>query len=111
MPQRTKEERKQYMKEYRQKNKDKINQRRKEYVQTPQGIKSKRITNWKQYGVICEDFDVLYQKYIDTTNCENCDILLTYDKRTTCTTKCMDHCHETGEFRNILCNLCNIRRK
>ena len=22
--------------------------------------------------------------------------------------KCMDHCHLTGEYRNILCNSCNI---
>jgi len=111
MPQRTKEERKQYMKEYRQKNKDKIKQYKKEYLQTPQGIKSRRICHWKSSGLVCEDYDVLYQKYLDTTHCDNCDILLTYDKITTSTSKCLDHCHDTGLFRNILCHSCNVIRK
>ena len=106
----TKEEKAKYHKEYYQKNKDKLKQHQKEYDQTPQGIKSKRIGNWKQRGLVCEDWDVLYQHYIDTTNCENCDILLTYDKIMTSTTKCLDHCHVTGKFRNILCHTCNNRR-
>ena len=91
-------------KQYRQENKDKI----KEYRQNENCIKQKRISNWKTSGVVCDDYDNLYEIYINTTNCEKCDIILTYDKLTTNTTKCLDHNHQTGLFRYVLCNRCNI---
>ena len=94
-------------KEYREQNKDKI----KEYSQTSKGKKIYRIANWKRSGVISNDFDELYEEYLSQTNCEECNIELTYDRNTTPTTKCLDHNHETGEFRNILCNMCNVRRR
>ena len=99
---------------YRLKNKDKIKeydkQRKKEYQQSPQGKKTARINHWKQRGVMCDDWDALYQKYINTELCEECNCVLTVDKKTTLTTRCLDHCHKTGEFRNVICNGCNIRR-
>ena len=103
---------KEQQKIYRQENKDKIKEKmkiyRQEYNQTDKGIKSKRISNWKTSGVVCDDYDKLYEMFINTTNCENCDILLTTDKVRTNTTKCLDHNHQTGLFRYILCNRCNI---
>ncbi len=97
---------KEYMKEYYQKNKDKI----KEYSQTPARKKSMRIKNWKKRGVIHHNFDELYEKYINSENCELCGCTLTVDKRTTPTTRCLDHNHETGQFRNVLCHSCNRKR-
>jgi hypothetical protein len=71
--------------------------------------KSKRISKWKRRGVIHHDFDELYEKYINTEYCELCSVKLTEGKRSTHTTRCLDHNHETGEFRNIICHYCNIR--
>ena len=82
----------------------------KSYRQTVKGIKNKRLCNWRKSGVLCEDFNELYTYYINTWICENCDCPLVEgifgaNKRV------LDHDHDTGLFRNVLCNTCNIRRK
>ena len=99
-----------YQKEYQKKNREKIKDYKKEYRQTEKGKKSRRISHWRRFGVIHPNFDELYEKYINTEFCEFCSVKLTEDKKTTLTTRCLDHDHESGEFRNILCHSCNIRR-
>ena len=82
----------------------------KEYYQTEMGKKLQRISNWKKSGVKCDDWDELYDLYISIWNCEECDIELVegmYGNNK----KCLDHDHETGEFRNILCQTCNLKRR
>jgi hypothetical protein len=101
-----------YQKEYRKNNKEKLTEYRKEYEKNYYGTdeywKTHRISNWKKIGVIHDNYDDLYKKFIDTDNCELCNIKLTYDTPSTKTTKCLDHNHKTNEFRNILCWDCNI---
>jgi len=107
--QKNKEKIKQQHIEWYQKNKEKVKEKNKEYNQTEQGKKMRRISEWKRMGIICDDYEALYNQYIHTSNCENCNIELTEDKVTTSTTRCLDHNHDTGEFRNVVCHSCNVR--
>jgi len=104
-----KERRKEHDIKYREKNKEKIKESNKKYSKTEEGKKSIRIKNWKIKGVICEDFNKLYDYYLNCWNCEECGIELVkgiYGANK----KCLDHNHKTGQFRNVLCNTCNIKR-
>jgi hypothetical protein len=94
-----------YKKSYFEDNKEKIQKYKKEfykkYNQTDQGKKVNTIARWKSYGVIHNDFDELYELYMNTDKCNVCNNDLST------TIKCLDHDHETGEFRWILCIACN----
>ena len=94
-------------------NRDKLLQKSKDYYFTDEGKKNHRIVIWKQQGVIHDDFDALYDKYINTNECELCDIPIT-SGRGLIGKKHLDHDHKTGLFRNILCGNCNtnvLRKK
>ena len=99
-----------YMKEYCNRNREQLQkyqkQYRKEYNQTEVCKKSYTIGRWKGRGVICEDFNALYQTYINTWKCENCNTELIAGN-TGANRRCLDHCHDTGIFRNVLCISCN----
>ena len=90
---------KEQAKQHKQKNKDKI----KEYNQTPNRKKSNRIRNWKCKGLISDDYDKIYSHYLNSTHCELCN----FEYNPT-NWRCMDHNHKTGLFRNVVCNSCNL---
>jgi len=107
---------KEYHKQYHLKNKDKATkyykEYNKEYNKTEKRIKLNKISNWKTYGLIDSDndnYEKTYQRYIDTTNCDLCNIELT--DGTNITAKHMEHDHKTGLFRNIVCPKCNNKIK
>ncbi len=106
---RSKEEREKilkYNKEYYQQNREKELERARNYSKTPQGIKSSFISSWKQKGIICVDYDLMYEKYINTGNCEYCDkeFKNSLDRH-------LDHDHSITDkpnVRGILCRSCNV---
>jgi len=104
-------------KQYQLKNKEKIQEykkkHQKEYNKSEIYKKSHRIFGWKKQGIIFHDWDLLYEIYLQTTHCDNCNCLLTYDRYFRKTTKCMDHDHsitDNENVRNILCHSCNNKR-
>jgi hypothetical protein len=114
-------DRKQYMKEYREKNKEKLKKYKKEYReknkeklkkyhQTDKYKKKCRIAKWKYYGIIFHDWDLLHEIYIQTTHCDECKCLLNQCVKSR---KCVDHDHtitDDNNVRNILCHCCNRKR-
>jgi len=74
------------------------------YYKNQKEYKRCAIKSWKYSGVIYDDFDDLYEVYIKTMNCSHClkDFKNSRDRH-------LDHDHQTGKFRAIVCNACNVR--
>tara|TARA_R110000787_G_scaffold252562_1_gene358029 strand:- start:35 stop:448 length:414 start_codon:yes stop_codon:yes gene_type:complete len=97
-------------KEYYKKNREVKIEWQKNYYKCPIKQKHNIIGGWKRSGLITDDYDTIYDTYINTNNCEKCDCDITRG-RGLIGKKHLDHDHESGEFRNILCGKCNINLK
>jgi len=78
---------------------------------------SNKITNWKYAGMICEDWNVMLERYLNANRCEKCNNKFrstTYKnngKIDRMSNKVLDHNHTTGMVRNVLCSSCNIKQR
>jgi len=124
---RNKEKKAIQVKEYYLKNKEKINKRHREnYKEYYQNNKEKiikkcsaykklnkdkgRKSRWKSKGLIDSDndnYDRIYNLWLNQKYCNACDIELTRTDKITNTQACMDHDHKTRLFRHIICHKCN----
>ena len=62
--------------------------------------------SWKHKGLITDEFEEIYERYIYSSHCELCK--KKYKSRRD---RHMDHSHKTGKFRNVCCRSCNMRRR
>ena len=113
-----KEKRAKYMREYRQRivykqwlllNRESELEKKKKYYRTKKGYRKNRISKLKSRGMFCEDWELLMDEVQACSHCELCGIRFTISRIHCNTTRCVDHCHITGMFRNIVCHSCNIR--
>ena len=82
-------------------------EKQKRYRQSEKGKKFHRIRNWKRRGILSDNYDELYEEYINTQNCDICGVQLVENKFSVPNRRCLDHDHETGAVRYICCQSCN----
>ena len=104
---------KEYDKQYREEHKEEKAQYKKEYKQTPAGIKSHTLTNWKLYGITFGDMTPSYfydNIYLPATNCQSCNKI--FNKEIQNDKKNADHKHDIKDpcnIRGVICFKCNCQ--
>ena len=100
-----KEKMKEYNKEYKKKHKDEMDATK----MFPYVKKINRLYSWEKQGLIAttEDIDRIYDLSINQKVCNACDRPFKRDGKMCKRDPCMDHSHETGLFRHIICRSCN----
>ena len=46
------------------------------YRKSEKGKKTCKIKSWKQRGLITDNYDKIYERYMNTTNCDICNSIL-----------------------------------
>ena len=81
------------------------------WQKTEKGMKSRTMANWRGRRLLDnfnDNYETIYRIYLSTKFCDDCGYELnTGDTRMK---KCLDHCHQSGYFRGVVCNSCNVRR-
>jgi len=70
--------------------------------------KRKKICRWNSQGIICDDWNGLYERVLKATQCELCPKVFSSSRD-----KQVDHDHhitDAPNVRNIVCQKCNIQK-
>ena len=74
----------------------------KKYYESESGHRVAIIAGWKRSGLIHDNYNDLYNIYINTHDCMVCDTPFKSRRD-----RHLDHDHTTNLYRNILCQSCN----
>lgn len=77
----------------------------KTFRKTPTGKKHVRSMNLKKYGLTVEEYDVMVSNQGGV--CASCKRVETHRNQFGVVSLAVDHDHETGEVRGLLCGRCN----
>lgn len=64
---------------------------------------------WKSKGLNMNNFDEVYDRYMNAKNCEVCRCILMVGKKNNTNRKTLNFDKITGEFINVRCVLCTVK--
>ena len=76
---------------------------------TPGGKRYYMTYNWKASGILSDDYDSLYDKYISRDTCEDCKCNFDIKGDGGGKFRTLHHDHKTGLPIAIVCQPCNLR--
>jgi hypothetical protein len=89
-----------HQKKWRQNNKERVNELNRQWRKTDKGKKASHKASWLKRGLhIGDDFDLIYERYINVKKCDFCNKEIKKP--------IMEHNHYSGECRGIVCHSCN----
>ena len=83
---------------------------KKRWRDSEKGHKKHRLWNWENHSKIIGDLPVYYDILMETNKCDFCECSLAIGHvRPSSNSKTLDHCHNCGMARGVLCNTCNLK--
>lgn len=80
--------------------------RQRRYYKKTSGYSSRNYHCKTKYGMSLEDRNTIIENQKDT--CPICNSKYTYTSSISKHSPCIDHCHESGSIRGIICSSCNL---